>query len=153
LKSYKLTNDTLDKTRPCLRTESELAAVRKLANKVKRQNGRFEFYNYLTGVYRLNRRWRHSGLDNTTARRVARQLALPWRKDTSAIRIIIEATFPIATSKQKSRWVRALQFAAEENTRSKELKELFRSKGGVAGCAQAAARRDPRRETLRDDWA
>jgi hypothetical protein len=86
------------------------------------------------------------------AKKVARHLGLPWRKGTSPIRTIIEATFPTEALKQKSRWVRALEFAAEEKTAAKELKELFRSKGGVSGCAGNAARFDPKRRTNRDDW-
>jgi hypothetical protein len=134
-------------------TELELDAVRKLANEINRGSDRFAFYEYLTAVYRLIRLWRRSGLDKVTVRRIARRLRLRRRKGTSPIRVIIDATFASADPKQKSRWVRALEFAAEEKTPAKELCELFRSKGGVAGCARAVARLDPKRTPTRDDWA
>jgi hypothetical protein len=75
------------------------------------------------------------------------------RKGSSPIRVIIEATYPTADHKQKSRWVRALEFAAEEKTPAKELIELFRSRGGIAGCAAHAAKLAPKRTVSRDDWA
>jgi hypothetical protein len=134
-------------------TEQNLEALRQLARKINRGNSRFGFYKYLEAVDRLNRQWRRSGLDKVTARRVARQLGLRCRKGSSSLRTIIEATYPAAGLKQKSRWVRALEFVTEEKTPAQELDELFRSKGGVAGCARAAARFDPKRETERDDWA
>jgi hypothetical protein len=87
------------------------------------------------------------------AKKVARHLGLPWRRGTSPFRIIIEATFPTEELKQKSRWVRALEFAVEEKTSANDLEDLFRSKGGVSGCASNAARFDPKRRTNRDDWA
>ena len=136
-----------------LETANELEVLRRLAKQINRGNGRFGFYDYLVATYRLYRKWRRSGLEKVMAKKVARHLGLPWRKDTSPIRTIIEATFPTEPLKQKSRWVRALEFAAEEKTPAKELKELFRSKGGVSGCASNAARFDPKRRTNRDDWA
>lgn len=138
---------------PDLEIANELEVLRRLAKQINRGSGRFAFYNYLIETYRLYRKWRRSGLERVIARKVARHLDLPWHKDTSPIRIIIEATCATEASKQKSRWVRALQYAADEKTAASDLEELFRLKGGVAGCASNAARFDPKRETARDDWA
>jgi hypothetical protein len=132
--------------------ELQLKAIRKLANRVHRGSCRFAFYEYLTAVYRLNRLWRRSSQDRVTARRVARQLGLHRRKGSSPLRVIVDATNAAAGSKQKSRWVRALEFAAKENTPSAGLSDLFRSKGGVAGCARQAARLAPKKTITRDDW-
>ena len=46
------------------------------------------------------------------ARRVANHFRTPRRKSTSPVRTLIDATFPALNSKQKSRWSRALEFAA-----------------------------------------
>jgi hypothetical protein len=134
-------------------TANELEVLRRIAKQINRGNGRFGLYEYLVATYRLYRKWRRSGLEKVTAKKVARHLGLSWRKGTSPFRIIIEATFPTENFKQKSRWVRALEFAADEKTPAKDLEELFCLKGGVAGCARKAARSDPKRRTDRDDWA
>lgn len=134
-------------------TANELEVLRRTANQINRGNGRFGFYDYLVATYRLYRKWRRSGLEKVMAKKVARHLGLPWRKGISPFRIIIEATFPSEKLKQKSRWVRALEFAVEQKTSANDLEDLFRSKGGVSGCASNAARFDPKRRTNRDDWA
>jgi hypothetical protein len=156
VKSNKQRNRSFKARRPALtaETELELNAVRKLANQIDRGNGRFGFYKYLEAVYRLNRQWRRSGLDKVIAQRVARQLGLQRRKGSSSIRMIIDATYPAAGhGKQKSRWVRALEFAAAKKAPAPKLDELFRSNGGVAGCAAHASRLAPKKILSRDDWA
>jgi hypothetical protein len=55
--------------------------------------------------------------------------------------------------KQKSRWSRALEFAALTKATPENLLELFKKHSGVAGCARLSAKHKPKKETYRDDWA
>jgi hypothetical protein len=85
--------------------------------------------------------------------RLPYRLDISRRKGASPIRVLIEATFPSADSKQKSRWVRALQYASSEGASADELRSFFRSRLGVAGCAHLAAKHQPKQNRLRDAWA
>jgi hypothetical protein len=114
---------------------------------------RFEIYGYLEAVYATYRKWKYRKVAKRTAHLVARQLDIPWTKGASPIRIIIEATFATVDPKQKSRWVRALQYAESKDVSARDLSSLFRSRQGVAGCARLAARRQPKRQRRQGDWA
>jgi hypothetical protein len=56
-------------------------------------------------------------------------------------------------SKQKSRWSRALEFAALTKTTPDDLPKLFKNSSGIAGCARFAAKQKPKKNAYRDDWA
>ena len=117
-----------------------------------RQRGRFEFYSYLHAVYETYHAWRRKSAAKRTARTLARALNIPFRAGTSPIRILIEATYPRADTKQKSRWVRALECAYAQQTAPKRLGLFIRSNGGIAGCAARAAHDDPKKWTGRSSW-
>jgi hypothetical protein len=70
----------------------------------------------------------------------------------SPIRVLIEATLPDANFKQKSRWVRALEYAAHEGVPAKCLGNFIRSLGGLAGCASLSARATRKRRRPGGDW-
>jgi hypothetical protein len=76
----------------------------------------------------------------------------PSRKGTSPVRTLIDATFPVLDSKEKSRWTRALEFAALTKVTAENLPRLFKSHSGIAGCARLAAKQKPRKNIYRDDW-
>jgi hypothetical protein len=120
---------------------------------IRSGRGRFELYEYLSTIYRTYRSWKRRKIARKTARLMARELEIAWRKDISPIRILIEATLPSADPKQKSRWVRALQYASLEAAPTTSLKEFFRARRGIAGCARLAAKRKPRQNRTRNDWA
>src|ERR1035437_5423870 len=77
---------------------------------------RFRFYGYLAAVYRTYKEWKDLGISKRMARHLAKYLVIPRRKGTSPARTLIDATFPALDPKQKSRWSRALEFAACTNT-------------------------------------
>jgi hypothetical protein len=76
------------------------------------QTGRFRVYGYLVAVYRTYKEWKELGISKRMARRVAEYFNIPHRKGTSPARTLIDATFPALDPKQKSRWSRALEYAA-----------------------------------------
>jgi hypothetical protein len=77
----------------------------------------------------------------------------PHRMGTSPARTLIDATFPALHPKQKSRWSRALEFAAMTKVTPDDLPKLFKNYSGIAGCARFAAKQKPKKNMYRDDWA
>jgi hypothetical protein len=118
------------------------------AQKMQGRAGSFEIYEYLSVTYKTYRRWKRRKVAQQTAHRIAHQLDIPWRKGISPLRTLIEATLPSADAKQKSRWVRALQFAWSKDTPASDLNGFFRARGGIAGCARLAAKKQPKQEPL-----
>src|ERR1039457_1485881 len=109
------------------------------------QTGRFRFYGYLAAVYRTYQEWRDLGISQRMARHLAKNLMIPRRKGTSPVRTLIDATFPALDPKQRSRWSRALEFAALTKTTPDNLPELLKNSSGIAGCARLATKRKPKR--------
>jgi hypothetical protein len=138
---------------PGLKIRKLIEPVTTAAHKLESRTGRFEIYDYLSAVYRIYRHWKRRKIAHRTARLLSYGLDIPRRKGVSPIRILIEATFPSADSRQKSRWVRALQYASSEGASADELRSFFRSRLGVAGCAHLAAKHQPKQNRLRDAWA
>jgi hypothetical protein len=117
------------------------------------QTGRFRFYDYLVAVYRTYKEWRELGISNVMTRRVVKYSKIPHRKGTSPARTLIDATFPALDPKQKSRWSRALEFAALTKVIPDDLPKLFKNSSGIAGCARLATKRKPKKNRYRNDWA
>jgi hypothetical protein len=116
------------------------------------QTGRFRFYGYLAAVYRTYQEWKDLRISKRMARHLAKYLAIPRRKGTSPIRTLIDATFPVLDPKQKSRWSRALEFAALTKATADDLPKLFENSSGIAGCARSAAKEKPKKNMDRNDW-
>jgi hypothetical protein len=124
---------------------------------LNRLAGRFELYDYLKAVYQTYRKWSYRKIAKRSARQLANELSITRRKGTSPIRILIEATLPGADVRQKSRWVRALEYISSEDIPTREFRKFVRGNGGLAGCARLAAqehrkRRRPRRDYGEGDW-
>jgi hypothetical protein len=128
------------------------------ASRLNVRSGRFDIYEYLVCVYRTYRKWKDRKIAKRSARLLAKDLSIPRRKGMSPIRILIEATLPNADFKQKSRWVRALEYICSANIPAKEFRKFARRHGGLAGCARLAVqlnrkRRRPRRDCPEGDWS
>jgi hypothetical protein len=131
---------------------SYVEPIFKALQQAQHRTGRFKFYGYLAAVYRIFKEWKDLGISKRMARHVARRLMTPRRKGASPARTLIDATFPALDPKQKSRWSRALEFAALMKTTPENLPKLFKNHSGIAGCARRAAKQNPKRETDRNDW-
>jgi hypothetical protein len=118
----------------------------------QQQTGRFRFHGYLVAVYRTYQEWKELGISKRMGHHLAEQLKVPRRKGTSPVRTLIDVTFPALDSKQKSRWSRALEFAALTKTTPDDLPKLFDSSSGIAGCARFAAKEEPKKNINRNDW-
>jgi hypothetical protein len=121
-------------------------------HQAQQQNGRFKFYGYLEAVYRTCKEWKDLGISKKMTRHVAEYFNIPHRKGTSSIRTLIDATFPDLDPKQKSRWSRALEYAALIKVTTENLPKLFQNRSGIAGCARSAAEEKPKKNIDRNDW-
>jgi hypothetical protein len=122
-------------------------------NHAQSQTGRFRFHPYLQAVYRAYKSSKDCRISKEMARRVSRYFGTTRRKGTNPVRTLIDATFPALDPKAKSQWSRALEFAALAKVSPDDLPGLFKSSAGIAGCARLAAKRKPKKQRYRDDWA
>jgi hypothetical protein len=90
---------------PCASIElaDAIQSAKEAAARLKRRAGRFEIYSFLKSIYRVYMQWKDRGVARRSARLLAQELSIPRRKDTSPLRVLIEATFPAADLRQKSR--------------------------------------------------
>ena len=140
-------------TRLDTKTWSFVEPILEALQQAQHQTGRFKFYGYLAALYRTFKEWKDLGISKRMARRVAEYFNIPHRKGISLARMLIDATFPALDPEQKSRWSRALEFAALTKVTPENLPKLFKNSSGIAGCARLAAKRKPKKNTYRDDWA
>lgn len=138
------------------RISMELAAAtrpaKEAAARLRRRIGRFESYNLLEVIYRIHRDWERRKISRRSARILARELAIARRKGMSPVRVLIEAMLSEADFKQKSRWVRALEYVHSENVPLSQFHKFMRARGGVAGCARLAAGANRKRRRSGGDW-
>jgi hypothetical protein len=138
------------------RMYAEVAAAvqpaKKAAARLRRRIGRFEIYDLLGAIYRVHVDWKRRKIAKQSARILADQLAIARRKGMSPARVLIEATLPEADFKQKSRWVRALEYVSSENVSPKHFRTFVRRRGGLSGCARSAAAQVRKRRRSGGDW-
>jgi hypothetical protein len=134
------------------RASKHLEPIIAALQQAQHQTGRFRFYGYLAVVYRTYREWTDLGIARRMARYLAKHFEIPRRKGTSPVRTLIDATFPALDPKRKSRWSRALEFAALTKTTPEDLPKLLKSSAGIAGCARFATKRKPKKNIHRNAW-
>ena len=125
----------------------------KASQLAQRETGRFKSYGCLVAVYRTYKEWKDLKISKKMARHLAKFFRTPRRKGTSPVRTLIDVTFPALDGKQKSRWSRALEFAASTKATPEQLPMLFKTHSGIAGCARGAAKQKAKKKTYRYDWA
>jgi hypothetical protein len=123
--------------------------LRSAAREAGQGRGRFEIYKFLSAVYRVHIGWEQRQIAKTSARALAADLSITFRRGMSPIRILIEAALLKTEIKQKSRWVRALEYASSENIPTKHFRKFLRQHGGLAGCARLAAKVSRKRKRIR----
>jgi len=136
------------------RTEAieAILPAKRAAAVLHQQHGRFEIYNFLKSIHRIYRTWERQRVAKVSARTLADEMNIVRRKGMSPIRVLIEATLPDADLKEKSRWVRALEYLASEDVPTQEFKRFIRANGGLAGCARLAAEVNRKRRRPGGDW-
>ena len=124
----------------------------KASQQAQRETGRFKSYSCLVAIYRTYKEWKDLKISKKMAGHLAKSFKTPRRKGTSPVRTLINVTFPALDAKQKSRWSRALEFAALAKVTPKNLPNLFKTHSGIAGCAHFAAIQSPKKEPQREFW-
>ena len=122
------------------------------SQQAQRETGRFKSYGCLVAVYRTYKEWKDLKISKKMASQLAKSFKIPRRKGTSPVRTLIDVTFPALDAKQKSRWSRALEFAALTKVAPENLPNLFKRHSGIAGCARFAAIQSPKKEPRREIW-
>ncbi|SRR5258708_3805819 len=137
-------------------TSPKLAAIiqpaKEAAAGLKRRIGRFDAYEFLGAIYRIYIDWKRRKIAKRSAQTLADEMNIVRRKGMSPIRVLIEATLPSADFKQKSRWVRALEYVYSENVSPSRFRKFVRSRGGVAGCARFVVNINRKRRRPGGDW-
>ncbi len=140
----------------CRFISADLAATirpaRDAAARLTSRAGRFEIYDLLERVYRVYFDWKCRKIAKRSARKLANELSIVRRKGMNPIRVLIEAILPEADFKQKSRWVRALEYVYSENVSPSQFRNFVRNHGGVAGCARLAVIISRKRRRPGGDW-
>ena len=124
----------------------------KASQQAQGETGRFKSYGCLVAVYRTYKEWKDLKISKKMAGHLAKSFKTPRRKGTGPVRTLIDVTFPALDAKQKSRWSRALEFAALTKVTPKNLPNLFKRHSGIAGCARFAAIQSPKKEPQREIW-
>lgn len=132
--------------------DTVIKSIKKTAAKSAIRSGRSDLYEFLEAIYRVYVDWKRRKIANKSARALANQIKLVPRKGMIPIRVLIEATLPDADFKQKSRWVRALEYVYSEDVAPAQFRRFVSGHGGVAGCARLAVEVSRKRRRPGGDW-
>jgi hypothetical protein len=117
------------------------AAARKLQRmhrRWRRSHQTGDLYSYLSGVYRLFRRWQNDDVAARAARRLLVLSGIAASRRRHPLRAIIDVSSGV-DRKMKSRWTRALRYYVclkRKHSGIGGLMQCLRANGGVAGAAQ-----------------
>ena len=119
-----------------LRLEGEWETVRASRN-------RDAIYGYLTAVFDLVSWWDQEGKAVNRASRVLHQRGHKWEREPEpfAAVILCTADHDKVDDRTRSKWSRALRYAAEYNDLDESLGDFIQRKGGINRCAARFARR------------
>jgi hypothetical protein len=133
-------------------TLDPLDRLRVAAAQMKASKSRYGVYDFLCVVYRHYWNWSKQEIVRRQVKALAQQSNQSSRNDHHTFRTMLIAANCSPEAKVLSRWTRALEYAREQMTRPDDLLRLFKSNGGVAGCARLAAREIPKHRTTRNSW-
>ena len=122
--------------------ECDLIRVREAWRESQRQHDRFSVYQYLTAVFDLVAVWEK---ENRATDRAKRALLLKGRAGGDKIEpfaAVINCTSSRkkVDAKARSKWARALMFAAEYKSPAEPLEHFIRRHGGINLCAAELSR-------------
>lgn len=124
---------------------ARIEKVRRAAEKVAKSEKRFAQYRYLRAVLRAYNSFEKHNLLPHLIIIAPSVLRVPVRKNSCALRVIVDASSPIPDLKVRSLWTRALQYAVAEKVDPDEFLQFIRAHNGIAGCAELASKTIPRR--------
>jgi hypothetical protein len=124
---------------------ARILKVRKASDRAAESTSKFAQYRYLRSVLRAYAFFSDNNLLGHLAVIAPSALMAPVRAGWHPIRIIIDASCTQVDLRLRSRWTRALEFALARNVSPNDLPRFFRANGGIAGCADLAAKIKPYR--------
>lgn len=130
----------------------DINSIKRASARFKARSDRFAIYDVLRELYRIYFDWKHQKAAKQRAHLLGKDFAITERKGASPIRVLVEAALPDAHLKQKSRWVRALQYVYSANASPLRFRKFVRAKGGLASCARLAASTNRKRARPGGDW-
>jgi hypothetical protein len=121
---------------------NDLIRVREAWRKSRRRHDRFSIYKYLTAVFDLVAVWQE---EDRAVDRAKRALWVKRREHGDNIEpfaAVIRCTSPRnkVDAKARSKWARALIFAAEYKLHTEPLEHFLRGHGGINACAAKLSR-------------
>jgi hypothetical protein len=124
---------------------NEIERLRKFAEKAfGSQHGRYDFYDYLEGVWELYLKWKADKKLKARSEQLAKfyEGKVKLRKNTHAIRAIIDASCDKGPD-DKSEWTRALKYLENNlaQVRVVGFRNFIEDNGGPYGCARRVAER------------
>jgi hypothetical protein len=127
---------------------NEIERLRKLAEEAfGPQHGRYDFYDYLKGVWELYLKWKADKKLKARSKQLAKfyKDKVKLRKNTHPIRAIIDASCGKGPDDKddKSEWTRALQYLDKNLAQVQEVgfRKFIADNRGPYGCARRVARR------------
>lgn len=120
----------------------DLRRVHDVWRKVRRDHDRFSVYRYLTAVFNLVMVWEK---ENSTVERATRALRSIGHVNEGIVEpfaAVIRCTsnLKFADAKARSKWARALMFAAKYKSPAEPLKRFIHRNGGINGSASDLSR-------------
>lgn len=120
----------------------DLRRVHDVWREVRRRHDRYSIYQYLAAVFDLGMVWHK---ESRAVDRSKRALSLTRRKRVKNIEpfaaiILCTSSRKIVDPKARSKWARALMFAAAYKANSEPLEEFIRRRGGINLCAAKLSR-------------
>jgi hypothetical protein len=121
---------------------NDLLRVQEVWRESRRQHDRFSVYKYLTAVFDLVMVWEK---ENRAGDRAKRSLRLQGRAGGDKIEpfaAVIDCTSSRKNvdAKARSKWARALMFAARDKSQTEPLEHFIRRHGGINSCAAELSR-------------
>jgi len=120
----------------------DLERLRGIWDECQANRDRNAIYTYLTAVYGLVAWWTAEGRDLERARRAlsSQRLKVSDREDPFAAIIRCTADAAKADKRTRSKWSRAMRYAAAYKPDSEALDQFIRRKGGINACAACYCR-------------
>ena len=120
----------------------DLTRVHNVWRESRRQHDRFSIYQYLTAVFDLVMVWEK---ENRATDRATRALRLKGREGGDKVEPFAAAISSTSSRKKvdgkaRSKWARALMFAAEYKATSEPLEDFIRRHGGINLCGAELCR-------------
>ena len=120
----------------------DLIRLRDVWRESRRQHDRFSIFKYLAAVYDLVSVWKKENKDIERAKRALRLKNRAYGITIEPFAAIISCTSSrkVVDVKARSKWARALMFAAKYKSPGEPLEEFIRRHGGINSCTAELSR-------------